>query len=602
MTQVGTQTFAQKLMTEARQFTLTQSELVSGINKFLRYIIWAMVITTPLLFITQYRAFGSIRNASPVAVAGLVGMVPQGLVLLTSIAFAVSVIRLSRRKVLVQQLSAVEGLARVDIICFDKTGTLTKNEIVFHSLEKLDQQSNIESVLRAFGAISSPNATLLALATAFPANKQTTVKTIVPFSSERKWSAISFNKEKIWILGAPEVLIGELSNQQFLLPKVAAWAEAGYRVLLLGYAKELITSRELPDEFLPITFLLFEEQIREDAQATLEYFEKQNITIKIISGDNPKTVASVSTRAGLTGFGEAIDARNLPEDLEHLSQIMEKHSVFGRVKPQQKREMVKALQAKGHVVAMTGDGVNDVLAIKEAILGIAMGNGAPASKAVAEIVLLDSKFSTLPLVMAEGRKVVANIERVANLFLTKTVYITLLVVSVGLFFWPFPFLPRHLMLIDGLTIGIPSFFLALAPNTRRYRPGFTSRVLHFVIPAGLIAAAATFATYWITRIQVADHSEQSTTAALLALILVGFWVLSILSRPLTFWRKVLLSSMLGFFLLVISFPWTRMFLALEIPSFLILSETVLITAIFIGSLELLLRSSKNLTDWDNISE
>ncbi len=584
VTEVGAQTYAQKLMAEARKFTLTRSELAAGINRFLRLTIWTMIIVAPLLFFTQFRAFGSIPDSLPVTIAGLEGMVPQGLVLLTSIAFAVSVITLGRRRVLVQELPAVEGLARVDVVCFDKTGTLTKDALVFQRLEKLNQGNDVEKVLQAFAKVSTPNATLSALAMAFPSDKNITAKIVVPFSSERKWSAVSLDENQTWVLGAPEILLEKYTDQQSLLSKAASWAESGSRVLLLGYTQESITSAHIPDKFVPVAFLLFEEEIREDAQATLEYFKQQNIALKIISGDNPKTVAAVAARAGLKDFGQAFDARNLPEDLKQLGEIVEKYSVFGRVKPQQKQQMIKALQAHGHVVAMTGDGVNDVLALKEAALGIAMGKGAPATKTVAQIVLLDSKFSTLPIVMAEGRKVIANIERVANLFLTKTVYITSLIVGMGFTLWPFPFLPRHLTLMDSLTIGVPAFFLALAPNVQRYRPGFTSRVLRFVIPAGLIAAAATFVAYGLARVQDIGQAAQSTVA-LLALTIVGFWVLSILARPLTVWRKVLLATMAGLFVAVIIFPWTRQFFAIELPSFSILLETLAVTAVFIGLLE-----------------
>ena len=591
VTKIGKQTYAQQLKTEARQFTGTRSELIIGINKFLRYIIWAMVVVAPLLFITQFRAFGSIRNAFPTTVAGLVGMVPQGLVLLTSITFAVSVIKLGRRRVLVQELPAVEGLARVDVMCFDKTGTLTKDAIVFQRLEKIDEQSDVEQVLQAFSQVSSPNTTLTALAAAFQSDKVSTAKIAVPFSSERKWSALSLDGKQTWILGAPEILLEKLPDRQSLLSKSASWAESGTRVLLLGWTQEKITSAQIPAKFAPAAFLLFEEQIREDAPATLDYFKQQNITLKIISGDNPKTVAAVAARAGLTDFGEPIDARHLPDDLQALSQIVETNSIFGRVKPQQKRQMIKALQSKGHVVAMTGDGVNDVLALKEADLGIAMGKGAPATKAVAHIVLLDSKFSTLPVVMAEGRKVIANIERVADLFLTKTIYVTLLAVAVGSMVWTFPFLPRHLTLIDGLTIGIPAFFLALAPNTERYRSGFTVRVLRFIIPAGLIAAAASFTVYGLARAQAAGQEVQST-AALLSLTIVSFWVLGILSRPLIFWRKILLITMLGLFAAVMALPWTRHFFILEFPGFLIFMETIALTILFIGLLELIFKFSR----------
>ncbi len=588
-TKVGIQTYARSLAKEARQFSLTRSELITGINKFLRYVIIAMAVVAPFLIITQLRVYSSIYSVLPVVIAGLVGMVPQGLVLLTSIAFAISVISLGRRQVLVQELPAVEGLARVDVICFDKTGTLTTGMLTLQQVEKLNQHDNIEEVLQAFGANSPSSVTLRALALAFPENSKSSAKTIVPFSSERKWNAISLDSSRTWILGAPEVLLERLPSRQLLLSKITLWLQSGLRVLLLGYTNQAVSPTQFPDQFSPVAFLVFEEQVREDALATINYFKQQGVTIKIISGDNPKTVEAISNRAGVANVGEALDTKYLPENLDELGKVVEQHTIFGRVKPQQKRNMIKALQAMGHVVAMTGDGVNDVLALKAADLGIAMHTGASASKAVAQVVLLDGKFSTLPLIVAEGRKVIANIERVTNLFLTKTVYITLLAITVGIVLWPFPFLSRHLTLIDAITIGIPAFFLALTPNTKRYQPGFIQRVLRFVIPAGFIAAAATITTYGIARSQMAIHSNQVTTASLLALTIVGLWILAVLSRPLTYWRTGLLATTAGLLVFTMLLPLTQNFFGLELPNISILLETLGISIAFVCLLEFLLR-------------
>ncbi len=588
-TKVGIQTYARRLAKEARQFSLTRSELVTGINKFLRYVVIAMAMIAPFLVITQLRVYGSIYYVLPVVIAGLVGMVPQGLVLLTSIAFAISVISLGRRQVLVQELPAVEGLARVDVICFDKTGTLTTGMLTLRQVEKLNQHDNIEEVLQAFGANSPSSVTLRALALSFPENSKSSAKTIVPFSSERKWNAISLDSNRIWILGAPEVLLEKSPSRHLLLSKITLWLQSGLRVLLLGYTNQAVSSNQFPDQFSPAAFLVFEEQVREDALATINYFKEQGVTVKIISGDNPKTVEAISNQAGVSDVGEAVDAKYLPENLDELGKVVEQHTVFGRVKPHQKRNMVKALQAMGHVVAMTGDGVNDVLALKAADLGIAMNIGASASKAVAQVVLLDGKFSTLPLIVAEGRKVIANIEKVTNLFLTKTVYVTLLAISVGIVFWPFPFLPRHLTLVDALTIGIPAFFLTLAPNARRYQPGFSKRILRFVIPAGFIATAATITTYGIARAQVVIHSNQITTASLLALTIVGLWILAVLSRPLTYWRTALLVTMAGLLVVTMFLPLTQNFFGLELPNISIFLETLGISAVFIGLLEFILK-------------
>ncbi|HEX9528187.1 MAG TPA: HAD-IC family P-type ATPase, partial [Streptosporangiaceae bacterium] len=310
--------------------------------------------------------------------------------------------------------------------------------------------------------------------------------------------------------------------------------------------------------------IVFAERLRPDITEAIEYFTAQGVALKVISGDSPLTVSAVAKRAGMAQDGGPADARDLPEDQAALGALLEEGSVFGRVTPRQKQAMVKALQARGHTVAMTGDGVNDVLALKLADLGIAMGSGAPATKAVAELVLLDGRFSTLPGVVAEGRRVTANIERVANLFITKTVWAALLAVVVGAALLPYPFLPRHLTIIDTLAIGIPSFFLALAPNLRRYVPGFVGRVLRFAIPAGAIVAAATIAAYLLTRAAGLPLVQQRTAATLVTLIL-SLCVLVLLAIPLT-WRRILLvAGVVAGFVLLFPVPAVRRFYSLELP-------------------------------------
>ena len=309
---------------------------------------------------------------------------------------------------------------------------------------------------------------------------------------------------------------------------------------------------------------MFAERLRSDITEAIEYFAAQGVALKVISGDSPLTVSAVAKRAGLPQAGDPVDARDLPEDPAALGAILEERSVFGRVSPHQKQAMVKALRARGHTVAMTGDGVNDVLALKLADLGIAMGSGAPATKAVAELVLLDGRFATLPGVVAEGRRVTANIERVANLFITKTVWATLLAVAVGALLLPYPFLPRHLTIIDTLAIGVPSFFLALAPNRRRYRPGFAGRVLRFAIPAGSIVAAATFAAYYLARAAGLPLTQQRTAATLVTLTL-SLCVLVLLAMPLTWRRIVLVGGVVAGIVLLFPVAAVRNFYALELP-------------------------------------
>jgi len=561
-TGVGAEAYARKLAAQARRFTLVRSELVAGINQILRYVTWAIPPVAALLVISQLHTHQSVREGATSTVAALVGMVPQGLVLLTSVAFGVAAVTLARRRVLVQQLPAVEGLARVDVVCFDKTGTLTDGTVAFDSLIRLDDQATAEAALGALADDEARNATLAAIGQAFPPPQGWARQDAVPFSSARKWSAASFAGHGAWVLGAPELVLA--GSQDGLLSRAADLAASGRRVLVLARAPGPLDGQVLPAGLHAVAFVVLAERLRSDAPQTIAYFAAQGVALKVISGDSPRTVSAVAARAGVPGAGDPVDARDLPEDPGALGVLLEERSVFGRVTPQQKESMVTALQARGHAVAMTGDGVNDVLALKLADIGVAVGSGAPATKAVAELVLLDSQFAAVPGVVAEGRRVTANIERVANLFITKTVWATLLAVAAGAALMPYPFLPRHLTIIDTLAIGVPSFFLALAPNRRRYLPGFVRRVLQFTIPAGLIIAAATFSAYALARARGLPLTEQRTAATIVTLIL-SLCVLALLAIPLTWRRVALLAAALAAFVLLFPVPAVRHFYALALP-------------------------------------
>jgi cation-transporting ATPase E len=574
-TGVGAEAYARKLAAQARRFTLVRSELIAGINQILRYVTWAIPPVAVLLIVSQLQTHETRQEAATSTVAALVGMVPQGLVLLTSIAFGAAAVTLARRRVLVQQLPAVEGLARVDVVCLDKTGTLTDGTIAFDSLIRLDDQAPAEAALGALADDEAGNATLAAIGQAFPPPQGWARQDAVPFSSARKWSAASFAGHGAWVLGAPEMILP--GSQEELLSQAADLAASGQRVLMLAYAPGPLDGQELPQGLRAVAFIVLTERLRSDAPQAIGYFAAQGVALKVISGDNPRTVSAVATRAGVPGADDPVDARDLPEDPAALGALLEERSVIGRVTPQQKESMVKALQARGHTVAMTGDGVNDVLALKLADIGVAMGSGAPATKAVAELVLLDNRFATLPGVVAEGRRVTANIERVANLFITKTVWAALLAVAAGAALMPYPFLPRHLTIIDTLAIGVPAFFLALAPNRRRYLPGFVRRVLRFAGPAGLIIAAATFSAYALARARGLPLAEQRTAATLVALIL-SLCVLALLAIPLTWRRVALLVAALAGFVLLFPVPAVRRFYALELPHGAI-GSTLLIAAL-----------------------
>lgn len=588
-TEVGEDAYARTVAKEAKQFKTVHSELYSGINKILKYITWILFPVGALLFFSQYRAEGGVKEAMVGMVGGLVGMIPEGLVLLTSVAFAVSAVSLARRKCLIQSLPAVEGLARVDVVCMDKTGTITEGTLEFADLEPLSSRTDLPQALGAVAA-NTPggNATVDALSDYFEEVPDWKFSARVPFSSARKWSSVSFDERGSWILGAPEILLDE-NEDKGVLERVNDIASEGKRVILLSYYEKTLEEETLPEGMKHEALLTFEEKMRADAASTVEYFFEQNVAVKVISGDNPVTVGAVARRAGVEFDGDAVDARYLPEDADELSDVIERSSVFGRVTPHQKRAMVAALQSKGHTVAMTGDGVNDTLALKDADIGIAMGSGAASTKSVAEIVLLDGKFSVMPGVVAEGRRVIGNVERVANLFITKTTYAVLLAIFIGFLAWPYVFLPRHLTIVSTVSIGTPAFFLSLARNTQLYRPGFVKRVLKFAIPAGTVIALAVITTYAFARIQTDYNVEESKTVATLVLAVLSLFVLSALSKPLASWRGGLVAAMVGLFVLVLSVPYGREFFELHIPQWTVMLEALIVTVIGIVILEIIWR-------------
>ncbi|MEA2521511.1 MAG: cation-transporting P-type ATPase, partial [Actinomycetota bacterium] len=567
-TKVGVTAYAATLAVEAKRFALTSSELRSSIDRILTWVTWAIVPTAALLFASQLRHHADWRAAVTGAVAGTVAMVPEGLVLLTSVAFAMSVLRLSRAHVLVQELPAVEGLARVDVLCIDKTGTLTEGRLTVRSVEPLTGATDVASILSAFAAADpSPNATMRAIGASAGTAPQRRVSGAVPFSSTRRWSAVAFEDGDAFILGGADVIPG-LSD-----PAAARAAELvadGGRVLVLA-----ASSDGLPDPAgdldspAPLALISLGDTIRADAAETLAYFAEQDVRVMVLSGDDPRTVGAIAAQLEVPGADRAVDARDLPDDPAALVAALAQTNVFGRVTPHRKRDMVAALQAAGHTVAMTGDGVNDALALKSADIGIAMGSGSDATRAVAQLVLLDSRFSTMPAVVAEGRRVLANIEHTSGLYLTKTVYAMLISLAVGVAGFAFPFLPRHLTLIGAITIGIPSFFLALAPNARRFLPGFLRRVVRFAAPTGALAAVATFLAYALAKGEPGVSLAGARTTAVMVLTWIGLLVLSIVAAPLQGWRLALVGAMAGLFVLAMTVPGSRTFFALEVPKLIV---------------------------------
>ncbi|MDH3306464.1 MAG: HAD-IC family P-type ATPase [Acidimicrobiia bacterium] len=568
---VGSEAYAPRLAAEAKQFTLVESELRNGIDLLLTIIGWGMIPIGLVLVVGQLSQ--GLREAASGAVAGLAAMIPQGLVLLTSVAFAVAVVRLGRRKALVQELAAVETLARVDTICLDKTGTLTEGKL---RLVDIDYLADDRAGPHALGALArveaNPNATARLLAEAHPDPRWQAVSH-VPFSSARKWSGAVFAGRGTWLIGAPEVLAPGDAEVRRL---VQIGASEGFRMLLLARS-EATALATLPTDLVPVALIAVGDRLRHGVADTLRFFRSQGVDLKVISGDHPATVSAIARAAGVRGAGRVVDGADLPSDEAELAGVVERGVVFGRITPHRKRALIRALQANGHVVAMTGDGVNDVLALKDADIGIAMGSGSAASRAVAQLVLLDGSFSVLPEVVAEGRRVIANIERVANLFLTKTVYAAILAIAAAATQSAFPFLPRHLTLVGSLTIGIPGFFLALEATSTRSTRGFLRRVWRFAVPTGILAAVATFVAYGLARSEGAGLAEARTTATFV-LFSVGLFALIVISRPLTTERRLLVLAMATLFWLTLIIPGARFFYELPLPRAVVLLAAVGITA------------------------
>jgi cation-transporting ATPase E len=502
---------------------------------------------------------------------------------------------LASKQVLTQELAAIEGLARVDVVCLDKTGTLTEGSLTLGAIEELGHGDGVRSVLGAMGAADDhPNPSLAAIAAEIESPGWSLGAT-VPFSSARKWSAASFDGRGAWYLGAPDILLDRArpgADTDRARELVAERSAEGRRVLLLAAAPGTLDGEELPSGLAPSALVVLDEQIREAAPATIAYFGQQGVAVKVISGDSPITVGAVARHVGVPHAEDPVDARTLPEDPDELAEVLEGHAVFGRVTPQQKRAMVHALQSRGHTVAMTGDGVNDTLALKDADIGVAMGSGSAAARAVARFVLLANDFAVFPSVVAEGRRVIANVERVANLFLTKTFYAVALAVAAGVGRLPFPFIPRHFTIISGLTIGIPGFFLALAPNARRARTGFLRRVLRFAVPAGLVAATATTVAYLLARADDAVTLPEARTVAVATLFAVAMWVLVVLSRPFNAWKLALVLAMVAAFVGALTIPFVKDYFDLIIPPGREIAEGLAVAAVGAVGIEIVYRVTR----------
>lgn len=659
VTAVGDNSYASKLAAQAKVYTKTISDLSRGINTILKWMTIVVVPLCVLLVWSQINKVGGFavalqtgqwKSAVVSAVAGVVGMIPEGLVLLTSLNFAVAAMRLARKKTLVQELESVETLARVDCLNLDKTGTITDGGIAFVGVDLIgdgsigdDSNRLVNQALFDLSNEENPNATGSAIMEGLKdqgVSSASSVSARLPFSSARKWSAIRYalkdGRFETWYMGAPEVLAtaicarkssvasgdlhgsiapavaeGGISDSAVsgdspfdnchltdsfkqILNRVNEYAQQGNRVLLLAVAYSdsgdsnnatFSSSPVVSTSARPVALVRCSEKIRADARQTLAWFRQQGVRCRVISGDNPTTVASVAEKVGLTGNSKPVsmDARQLPKDINQLAEVLENVDVLGRVLPDQKKAIVQALHSKGHVVAMTGDGVNDTLALKEADLGVAMGNAAPAAKAVAQVVLVDSRFSHLPDVVAKGRQVMANMERVAGLFLVKTVYSALISAGVVLLGLNFPYLPRHITYIGSLTIGIPAFLLALAPNTRRYVPGFLHRVVCFALPNGIAVAVSVLVVSIFAPLMLARGLDSSNanasrlivesvhavgvtrTICAVTVFVLGVAVLATVSKPLISWRGIMVLCFAAAGVIGAFIPFVAHFFDLHVP-------------------------------------
>ena len=545
LNRVGADSYAARLTLAAKKETApAKSEMMRSLDRLIRFIGVALIPIGIALFYNQYAVQQlGLRQSVVSMVAALIGMIPEGLYFLTSVALAVSVVRLAQNRTLIHEMSAIETLARVDVLCADKTGTITSPDMEVREVVPLDVEAYPETMIADilgayYRAAEADNDTARALAEKFSASPGWRAERVIPFTSATKWSAVCFPGHGTFAVGAPEAILG--ADFAPLESRCRFFAEKGCRVLLLAQCDGAEEGR-LDGLIVPAALLVLENPVRPDAVKTFAYFASQGVAVKVISGDNPVTVSAVAAQAGIDGAGNWVDARELKTD-QDIARAARRYTVFGRVVPGQKRKIVRALQNAGHTVAMTGDGVNDVLALKDADCGVAMASGADAACQAAQLVLLDSDFSALPKVVAEGRRVINNIQRAAALYLVKNILSFFLAIITLFAEFPYPFVPIQLTLISALTIGIPSFFLALEPNHDLVRGRFMLNVLRRALPGGLTAIAVIlFAELFVYAFNL-KLTELSTICVVLMAV-NGLTVLYYTARPLDLKRTVLLAAM-----------------------------------------------------------
>lgn len=587
LTQVGPDAYAAKLSAAAKQDVhATQSEMMRSLDRLIRVVGFALVPVGCILFYRQFIMLKmEFQTSVESTVAALIGMIPEGLYLLTSVAMAVSAMKLAKKKVLVQDMNCIETLARVDVLCVDKTGTITESKMEVQDVVPLgtDKPEYLESVLAALYTGTEPeNDTGRAMTEAFARDKAWRRTGQIPFNSQTKWSAARFENEGWFAVGAPEFILGPKYAE--IQEAVEPWSALGCRVLLVAqYKAQPEANWPLdPEQVQPMALVVLSNRIRATAPATFHYFAQEGVSIRVISGDNPLTVSEVARRAGIEGAERYIDASRLktPEDFDRAARD---YIVFGRVTPDNKKKLIQALKKAGHTVAMTGDGVNDVLALREADCGIAMASGAQAASQVSQLVLLKSDFAAMPSVVGEGRRVINNIQRAAALFLVKNIFSFLLALISMFATFPYPIMPLHLSMISGLTIGVPSFFLALEGNHERVKGRFMAGVLRKAFPGGLTnLIVVLMAVGFVLVFHLPTEQLYTVSAALMSL--TGLLVLYQVCKPFTRQRWILwglMAAASGFCFLFLGQIFE--FVRLDLEMIIVLAAVFLMTpTVFFG--------------------
>lgn len=545
---IGSENYVNKITLGAKYYKKEESVIMTSINTIVKIIGFFIV---PMAALQVWKQIFDVTQTLPDAVvkivASLTSMVPAGLVLLVSLKLAESVIRLSRHNTLVQDLYSVENLSRVDVLCLDKTGTITEGKMQVE--EVIPLAANADDAIKALCEdLDDENATIGAIREYYHTEAKVGGAKTIPFSSDKKWSLVHKEGKGTLILGAPEFVSPESAKKHEEL--IREHLESAKRVLMVAISNEAPKGRELPNNIRPVAVVIIGDKVRAEAKDTLNYFKEQGVTLKVISGDNPRTVSVVAQEAGLFGYEKYIDASTLTS-YEDIEAAVDDYTIFGRVTPYQKLDIIKALKAKGHTVAMTGDGVNDVLALKEADCSIAMNSGSDAAKNVSNLVLMDSNFSSLPMVVAEGRKCINNLQRSAALFLTKTTYSTLLTVLFLFLAFPYPFESIQVTLMGSFTIGIPSFLLALEPNVERIKDHFIRNVFSIAVPSGVMIFLALTASIFISRFALGASDDQISTVAVYTNMLVSFVVIFDICGKLNLWKGGMIIGCAGCALLAI---------------------------------------------------